>query len=1136
MSLFANNSTLRYMLKNLKYIITCAIVIILVINTKAQDGTPFITHFRESKEIETQNWSVSQDNQNVMLFANRRGILTFDGQNWNIHKLPYIPFALKKSPIDQKVYVGANNNYGYLERNAKGVLEYKSMVPDSLDLGIISKIIFTDTTVFFYGETSITRHSLNNPTIFKRWYSKEYKPFTGMFTTQKNTFFNVYSKGLYRLESDTLFPIVTGYYTESSEILFSLPYSDKLVLVGTDESKLYTFDGIKYYNYNINDEGYLAESILADGQIISDTLYAFGTLFGGVEIVNKRTGKIVYTVNYQNGLPDDEIYALGLDNNNGLWVTHEFGVSRVDFNLPLRNYSTYPGLKGNLISSVWHNDELYVATNEGVYYLTEVKDYNEVDIWVKTNPRSIKSSASASKSQTKTTEEKKPAKKLFSRLFSKKSEAEPEQVSESKPKKIPTKSKPRYVKKTVSKLKSINYIFKKIDGLDDKCNQLVSTRHGIIVATNNGLYHIDDYKANEIVANRYINQISEETEKGSLYIASGNGLFSITFDEKEWKPEYNFVDFTEAVYSVNILDKNYAWLGGDDQVYSFLIDSLGEPKNFKNYSITTDFPEQYRLDYINDSLYLFLESGIFYLDVNTDSFKVYNTIAFDSQARIKFLLNQRSYPWIRLHHEWICLNSKSEWSDQEKSILKLFDDVSSIISDSKKNLWIINNNNELYKINHSKFKVLRPDFNIFFNHIKNEEGISFELSDLTFDPENKAIYVRIIAPYYIKKNSTQYQYFVEGLMNDWSDWSENQDINLIVESGIYTLHVRAKDIWGNRSEIKSISFTIEPPFTESIWFIVLIGILALVVFIFIAKIRERKLIHDKKILEQKVKERTIEIQEKAEEIEAQRDEITIQRDEILRQKEEITDSINYASRIQNAVLPLKDHFEKAFNDHFIIFKPRDIVSGDFYWIAEDPDKLYFTAADCTGHGVPGAFMSMLGMTYLNEIIANENKHLTANQILELLREKIKFSLHQTGKEGENKDGMDMAMCILHKKKNILEYAGAYNPLYLYRNGELHEYKADRMPIGIYHVEKEHFTNHEIKLKSGDNFYIFSDGYVDQFGGPAQTKFKSSNLKKLLNEVQDKPMNAQRQILEERFYKWKGNLDQLDDIIMIGIKF
>ena len=292
-----------------------------------------------------------------------------------------------------------------------------------------------------------------------------------------------------------------------------------------------------------------------------------------------------------------------------------------------------------------------------------------------------------------------------------------------------------------------------------------------------------------------------------------------------------------------------AWLGSDNQIYSFLIDSMGNPINLKQYSVKTDFPEQYRLDNINDTLYLFLESGIFFFDQKADSFKIYSSKVFRNQEQYKLLINSPGYPWIKTNGEWICLNSNTEWTKQERSILKLFDDITSIIPDQDKNLWIINSNKQLYKINHSKFTVLRPDFNIFFNEIKNEEGLSFELSNLNFDSENKAIYVKIIAPYYIKKSSTQYQYFVEGLMNDWSDWSSNQDINLIVESGSYTLHVRAKDIWGNRSEIKSIEFTIEPPFTKSIWFYVIIGIVVIAIFIFIAKVRERKLIHDKRILE-----------------------------------------------------------------------------------------------------------------------------------------------------------------------------------------------------------------------------------------------------------------------------------------------
>jgi sigma-B regulation protein RsbU (phosphoserine phosphatase) len=191
-------------------------------------------------------------------------------------------------------------------------------------------------------------------------------------------------------------------------------------------------------------------------------------------------------------------------------------------------------------------------------------------------------------------------------------------------------------------------------------------------------------------------------------------------------------------------------------------------------------------------------------------------------------------------------------------------------------------------------------------------------------------------------------------------------------------------------------------------------------------------------------------------------------------------------------------------------------------------------ADCTGHGVPGAFMSTLGISTLNEIIAN-NDDLPANVILNILTEKIQTSLHQTGKEGEAADGMDLAFCVLNKNKKLLQYSGAYNPLFLFRGNEFNEYKADRMPIGIYYGKCESFSNYEIKVNTGDVMYIFSDGLSDQFGGPDGSKYKKSNLKKLLSEIHNKPMAEQRTLIENEFEKWKGSADQVDDITMIGLR-
>jgi len=276
------------------------------------------------------------------------------------------------------------------------------------------------------------------------------------------------------------------------------------------------------------------------------------------------------------------------------------------------------------------------------------------------------------------------------------------------------------------------------------------------------------------------------------------------------------------------------------------------------------------------------------------------------------------------------------------------------------------------------------------------------------------------------------------------------------------------------------------------------------------------------------------IMKQGDKIAEQKHKIKKQHDIVRLQNKKIEDSILYAKRIQSAILPPNRFIQHLLSEHFIFYKPRDIVSGDFYWTKQVDDKIYIAAADCTGHGVPGALMSMLGITFLNEII-NKNPNIHANEILNELRIHIISSLRQTVSSGESRDGLDIALCIVDHKKKVLEYAGANNPLYLIRDCELIETKADRMPIGIHRRAKESFQNHVIELKKGDLIYIFSDGYVDQFGGEHGRKFLSSNFKELLIQNCSKPLNEQRYILEKSFDEWKGERKQLDDILIIGFK-
>jgi serine phosphatase RsbU (regulator of sigma subunit) len=321
-----------------------------------------------------------------------------------------------------------------------------------------------------------------------------------------------------------------------------------------------------------------------------------------------------------------------------------------------------------------------------------------------------------------------------------------------------------------------------------------------------------------------------------------------------------------------------------------------------------------------------------------------------------------------------------------------------------------------------------------------------------------------------------------------------------------------------------------------------------------------------------------------EEIRTQRDTLKEQRDLAQHQKREITDSINYASCIQKAMLPPDEDIRKILgNNYFILNKPLDIVSGDFYWIAKKANKTIIVTADCTGHGVPGAFLSMLGISLLNEIIVTKGVT-NAGEILIKLRQNLIKSLHQKGGTHDTHDGIDMALCIFDFEERKLQFAGANSSLYfvyqpdntnsdsLESKNEIHEnplltsrlksityegariepasnnvkilskdhhklihIRPDRMPVVVHHKKSKAFSNYNFKLKSDDSIYCSTDGYPDQFGGNRIKKYSTKRFKDMLLSIQDYSMKIQKEIIEETHLKWKGENNQIDDILVIGIK-
>lgn len=364
------------------------------------------------------------------------------------------------------------------------------------------------------------------------------------------------------------------------------------------------------------------------------------------------------------------------------------------------------------------------------------------------------------------------------------------------------------------------------------------------------------------------------------------------------------------------------------------------------------------------------------------------------------------------------------------------------------------------------------------------------------------------------EEGNSYSYQLEGFDDQWSEWSpRNEERFTNLSEGTYTFNVRVKDKMGNISSTISYRLRIEPPWYRTIWAYISY-FLFFVAFVWGAiNVSTRSL---KKI----IREATAEIQE--------------QKDELEEKNQNILDSIHYAKRIQEAVTPKESQMTKYFPEHFVLWRPRDIVSGDFYWMMNKNNKTILAAADCTGHGVPGAFMSIMGISFLNQI-ANMPEVQNAADALNHLRHNVISSLNTEGSQTDTKDGMDISLCVYDFEEMVMEFSGAYNPLYMVRDGEITVVKADRMPVGVHDRMGNSFTNSKFTMMKGDVYYILSDGYVDQFGGPKGKKFMTKRFKNLILDIHKLPMAEQSRLLEEELLKWRGDIEQVDDIIIIGVR-
>ncbi len=1099
-----------------KHIFITILIVLCVFQSFSQIkniGIPYILNY--SKDIykgEKQNFAITQDKRGIMFFANQGGIIEYDGANW---RMIYTPnkSTVRSFATDSlgRIYVGAIGDFGYLKVNKKGEMQYVSLLPklphafrgnvkDILYIGITDKegICFRSESYLYILKNNkdsihvISVDKISTDASFLRSFNYEGK-------------FYVHTKyvGLQVLKDGDLQTIPGSEQIEKKMIRIMLPYQKNKALVITFFDGCYVFDGKTFTKIKTPIDKLIDREIY-EAIPLKNGYYAFGTFTSGLFITDKDLNPI-QIINTSRYLQDNQVEKLFQDNFDNLWVALNNGLSYILISSPFTRFNEQYGLTGSTLTSLFLKDKLYIGNSYGVYYRDWTKSDYELG-------------------------------------------------------------------------NQMNFVeIKNHKGLQ-KSFLLDTVGSSIYCANNIGLSKIENNAFSYIFENKTARTFLRLEKNPNYMIAGGDNLKSFVYKDKKWTFAKLVDNFDMYCRYMAEDEEGYLWVSHNQKGLFKLrlnnfADSVVNIEAFDSISGLKGLPsdkENY-LFKINNKITITTVNGIYVYDNKTNQFKEWEELngQLTDYKKTNFVIQDKQ------GNIWI----KQEGIDKKKEIIYEL----GVFIKQKDGSYLFNKKpfypfrNEIYSFNqidkdnyiigaekgfvhydrsipkdytksyHSFIRRVELNYNdsvIFGGTHTDTSGLAMIKQDdseiLKIDYKYHSLKFYFGAAFYEYPEKTKYKYFLENSDIAWSDWRSDawkEYSNL--GDGKYILHIKAKNIYELESEEATYEFIIKPP-----WYRTPLAIafyLLAVVFVIwgIVRLSIRRLRLANERLEQIVKERTAtitqknsELSKKNEEIEAQRDMLFSQNEEIKEKNKNITSSITYAKRIQEAMLPFAERISQSVPEFFILFRPRDIVSGDFYWFAERDKHIIFTAVDCTGHGVPGAFMSMIGNQILTTIISEGTTE--AGQILDLMNQYVRTSLKQD--RTDNQDGMDMALCVIDKERNIVEFAGAKNPLVYIKNGELTQLGADKQAIGGHQITGwKGFTQHEIVIDAPTYFYVFSDGYPDQFGGPQKRKFMIKKFKEMLLEIHQKPMDEQRVFLNNTIEAWIGPDEQTDDILVIGFK-
>ena len=1046
-----------------KTLFSCLSCFLFLLNLNSQIINIPIQNFSPKeygKNYTSQNFCVVQDKAGYVYFGNANGVLQYDGKSWEF--IPVKLGAYVSSIIMDSagtLYVGSQNEFGYLKSNNSGKLIYHSLSAslkgNDNEFGTVIKCSETSEAIFFQSQEKLF--------IYRKDSSiKVLNPTTSFHTSfaVNNQFYVRERKlGLLKFSNNKLLNINGGSLFNDVGIFAMLPYnSNGDILIATMEMGLFKYSPKKNNQTEIvtplktlNDE-LILKSGLYGGIKLSDGKFAFNTLNEGLLIVDKNLN-ISSVINKETGLRVNDVKQVIEDSQHNLWLALNNGISKVTYNSHLSYYADESGLQGNVHATTKNENLFFIATSNGLFY-----QQNNTNKY--------------------------------------------------------------------SKLNSIN----------GQIWVLIKKENTFIAAGDEGIYEVEGLKTKKVSSIK-CRSLNFDSIHRIWLIGNENGI--VLLNEK-WKHIQSIDEVRTEIISIliNYDQKNKRtniWAGTLQQgIFNIIIDSplnvkvnyIGLPKGLTNECIIPFT--------LNNQIIFGSTTGIYSItkDLNYELMPLFNSLAFDQKVTA---LNQtQQNVWLSINNRIVLYNTLTSKTLEipfrivDKGQIHSFYQDSNVCwisaDDGLIRYDILNNRSfsnsfkvQIRKVNCGKDSIIYHGNNNIGE--KNIQQLNYDLN---------SIYFEFAGIFFEDGSKNTYSYKLNGQDSTWSNWSaETKATFTNLKEGKYTFFIKSKNIYGAESNTASYSFIIKTPWHRTWIAYALYAILfILAVYIFIRN-RTKKLILEKEELEKIVLERT-------KEIILQKDEISLQKHFVEEKHKEITDSINYAERIQRSLLASKNLLDENLKDYFIFFQPKDVVSGDFYWASQlENNHFCFVTADSTGHGVPGAIMSILNINALKDAV---NLKLTnPSDILNKSRESIINTLANDGSSEGGKDGMDCSALCFDFKNQILYMSLANNPVWVIRNKELIEFKPDKMPIGKHDKDHESFKLNTFPLQKGDLIYTITDGYADQFGGNKNKKFNSKNLKELLLELTYLPMQEQKENLKNNFENWKGNHEQIDDVTVIGIK-